>query len=342
MPQTPQAILEELKKGVYRPLYFLQGTEPFFIDQIVDYIEKNALSESEKGFNQVILYGKDQTVGNVIVQARRFPMMSERQVVVVREAQALPDLEKEEGQNLLAKYAAQPVPSTVLVFAHKYKKLDGRKALSGILDKKATLVNAEPLPDKNLNNWIGQYLKEKGFAAQAGAIELLADHIGNDLSRIAKEIEKLEIGLPAGAEVTKTLIHEKVGISKDYNIFEFQSALAQRNLSKSLQIAQYFAANPKSANIIPVLAMLFGYFTKVLLVHHHRQLPDDQLAKAVGLNSTYFLMDYKKARDRFSKEQVIHILHQIRLADGYCKGIKSGDRSELDIYKELIVQIVKT
>jgi DNA polymerase-3 subunit delta len=342
MATTPNTVLEELQKGVYRPLYFLQGEEPFFIDQIVNFIEENALEPSERSFNQLIMYGKDSTMGTVMNQARRFPMMAQRQIVVVREAQELADINRQDGQELLIKYAQNPVPSTILVFAHKYKKLDGRKELPKILDKKATLVNSEKIPDYKLNEWISAFIKEQKFSAGASAIQLLADHIGNDLSRIANEIEKLKISLPSGAEISKETIHEKIGISKEFNAFEFQNALASRNLMKSIQIAQYFVANPKASNIIPNLALLFNFFVRVLQIHANPNAGDEQLAKLLGLRSSFMLKDYKIAKSRFNTRQTLHIIHQLRLADGFAKGIDSGDRDMDAIYKDLILQIVRS
>lgn len=341
MPQNPQAILDELKSGVFRPFYFLQGDEPFYIDKIADYIENHALDSSERGFNQMVMYGKGNSVGQVVVQARRFPMMAQRQVVIVREAQELDDLNKEAGSKLLQNYAENQVPSTVLVLAHKYKKLDGRKSLAGIIDKKATLVNSDKMPDYKLAEWVTSYVKSQKMIANSAAIQLLTEHIGNDLSRIANELEKIKISLPEGAELRTELIHEKIGISKEFNGFEFQRALATRNLTKSIQIAQYFVANPKAQNIIPTLALLFGFFTKVLQIHMNKGMSDDALAKTIGLKSSFMLKDYQAAARLFSGPQLINIIHQIRLADGYSKGIDSGDRDEDSIYKDLIFQIVK-
>ena len=338
MATTPQTILEELKKGVFRPLYFLQGEEPFFIDQIINYLEENALEPSERGFNQLVMYGKDTNMGNIIVQARRFPMMAQRQLVVVKEAQEIADLNRQEGQELLAKYAANQVPSTILVFGYKYKKLDGRKELAKILDKKAILANSEKIADYKLNEWIGGYLRTINMPASSSAIQMLADHIGNDLSRIANELEKVKISLPEGKELTREVIHEKIGISKEFNVFEFQNALATRNRAKSLQIADYFVAKPKSTSPIQATSMLFTFFVKVLQVHIHSTLPDKDLAGILGVNP-FFVKDYKSAKNRFTVPQLLHVLHQIRLADGYSKGIDSGDREDGAIYKDLILQI---
>jgi len=338
MAQTPQTVLDELKKGIYRPLYFLQGEEPFYIDQIARYIEENALAESERGFNQLIMYGKDQTIGNVVVQARRFPMMAQRQVVIVREAQELQDFGRKEGQELLLKYVNEPVPSTVLVFAHKYKKVDGKTRLAKELEKNSTLVTSDKINDYKLTDWIVTYIRSIGLQANAAAVQLLADHIGNDLSRIANELEKVQSNM-AGKELTVELIHEKIGISKEFNGIEFQQALAHKNMKKALQIAQYFVSNPKSSNLIGNLALLFNFFVKVLVVHKSKGMQSKDLAIRLKVNP-FFVKDYESASRRFSETQLLHIIHQIRLADGYSKGIDSGSRETESIYKDLIFQIV--
>lgn len=338
MAQDPKTILDELKKGIYRPLYFLQGEEPFHIDQITRYIEENALTESERGFNQLIMYGKDHTVGNVVVQARRFPMMAQRQVVIVREAQDLSDISRKEGLDILMRYLAEPVPSTVLVFAHKYKKLDGKTKLAKEMDKVATVVNSEKLKEYQLNDWIGTYIRSIGLQANAAAVQLLADHIGNDLSRIANELEKVQANM-AGNELTVELIHEKIGISKEFNGIEFQQALAHKNMKKAIQIAQYFVSNPKASNLIGNLALIFNFFVKVLIVHKLKGMPSKDLAMRLQVNP-FFVKDYESAARRFSEPQLLHIIHQIRLADGYSKGIDSGSRETESIYKDLIFQII--
>lgn len=340
---NPQAILEEMKKGIFHPLYFVQGEEPFYIDQLLHYLEEHVLEPGERGFNQIVLYGKDTSMGQVIVQARRFPMMAQRQLVVVREAQDMADIGRKEGAELLEKYARNPVPSTILAFGFKYKKLDGRKELSKILEKQAVLVTSDKVPDYKLTDWIQAHLRSRSVPAGSMAVQLLADHIGNDLTRIAGEVEKVMSQLPAGSELTRELIHEKIGISKEFNTFEFQQALATRNTAKALQIAQYFVSNPRSSALIPNLATLFSFFTKVLLTHIHlgKGAADRELAQVLGVNP-FFVKDYKAAAQRFSLPRVLEIIHQIRMADGYSKGIDSGSRDEPAIYKDLIIQICLT
>jgi DNA polymerase-3 subunit delta len=340
MAQTAQVILEEMKKGVFHPLYFLQGEEPFFIDQIRQYAEEHALDPAERGFNQIILYGKETTMGNIMVQARRFPMMAQRQLVVIREAQEIQDFGKEEAQKLLMKYAESPVESTILLFAYKYKKLDGRKELGKVLDKKAILFHSEKVKDYQLTEWISAYLRTCGLQTGSGAAQLLADHLGNDLSRIANEVEKVKSSMKEGQELSRELILEKIGISKEYNVFELQSAIATRNLAKAIRITDYFIANPKSAALIPNLALLFGYFSKLLQIHDHPGVRDDELARKLGIHP-YIFKEYRAAAGRFSKNQVLSAMHQIRLADGMAKGLEAGEKDERAIYRELLIQILR-
>lgn len=338
MAHTAQGILDEMKKGIYHPLYFLQGEEPFYIDQIREYAEANALAEGEKGFNQIVLYGKETSMGQVMTQARRFPMMAQRQLVVVREAQEMPDFNKEESQKLLIRYAENPVPSTILLFAHKYKKLDGRKEAGKVLDKKAVLFTSEKVKDYQLNDWITAYLRSIGMAAEPGVSQLLADHLGNDLSRIAGELEKVRGTMQEGQSLSRALVLEKVGISKEFNAFEFQNALATRNLTKALQITDYFVANPKSAALIPNMAMLFNYFSKLLHIHENPGRRDDELARQLGIHP-YIFKEYRAAAGRYNKQQVVSAMHQIRIADGRSKGINRGEMDEKAIYRELLIRL---
>lgn len=340
MAQQAQGILDEMKKGIFHPLYFLQGEEPYFIDQIRAYSEDHALEEGEKAFNQIVLYGKDCTMGQVINQARRFPMMAQRQLVVVREAQEISDINKEEAQKLLLAYAENPVQSTILIFAHKYKKLDGRKELAKVLDKKAVLFTSEKVKDYHLADWISNYLRSIGLQAEAGVNQLLADYLGNDLGRIAGELEKVRSNLQEGQVLTKAQVMEKVGISKEFNVFEFQNAVAAKNLGKALRISDYFVANPKASSLIPNMAILFSFFSKLLVFHESPGLREDELAKKLGV-APFFLKDYRTAAQRYSKASVISALHHIRLADGKAKGLDRGEADDKAIYRDLLIGIVQ-
>lgn len=339
MPHRPEAVLEKLKKREFAPIYFLQGDEPYYIDLITDFIEANALAEHDKGFNQVVCYGKDVNVGTVVTQARRFPMMAERQVVIVKEAQEIADLQREDGQKLLESYVQNPVPSTILVLAHKHKTLDGRKPLTKTLDKNAILVDAKKLYDNKLPDWILFYVKDKGYRIQLPAAQLLADYIGNDLSRLSNEIDKLMLNIPAQSEINADHIQKYVGISKEYNVFELQAALIQRNVLKANQIIHYFEANPKSNPAIMVVVTLFGFFTKVLLAHAAPDRSEAGLAAALGINP-FFAKDYLAAMRNYPFGKVTHIIHYLRQADLQCKGVEAGHISEGDILRELVFKIL--
>jgi DNA polymerase-3 subunit delta len=298
------------------------------------------LEESERGFNQIILYGRDCNMAQVISQARRFPMMAQRQLVVVREAQEITDFGKEAAQKLLLQYADNQVQSTILIFAHKYKKLDGRKELGKALDKKAVLFTSEKVKDYHLVEWISTWLRSIGLQADHGVSQVLADHIGNDLSRIAGELEKVRSVMKEGETLTRALVLEKIGISKEYNSFELQNALATRNLAKALRITDYFVSNPKAAALIPNLALLFGFFSKLLFIHENPGIRDDELAKNLGVHPFIF-KEYRAAAGKFSKPQVVAALHQIRIADGKSKGIDRGDQDDRAIYREMLIRILQ-
>jgi len=339
MPQRPEAVLEKLKKRDFAPVYFLQGDEPYYIDLISAFIENNALAEHEKGFNQIVCYGKDVNVGTIVTQARRFPMMAERQVVIVKEAQEITDLTRDDGQKLLESYVQNPVPSTILVLAHKHKTLDGRRPLTKTLDKNAVLVEAKKLYDNKLPDWILFYVKDREYRIQPQATQLLADYIGNDLCRLSNEIDKLIINIPARSEITTDHIQQYVGISKEYNVFELQAALIGRNVLKANQIIYYFEANPKSCPAILVIVTLFGFFTKVLLAHAATDRSEAGIAAALGVNP-FFAKDYLAAMRNYPFPKVARIIHYLRQADLHCKGVEAGSISEGDILRELIYKIL--
>ena len=250
-----KAILNDLKKGKFSPIYFLQGDEPFFIDQITEYIEENALNETEKGFNLTVMYGKDTDLATVLTNARRYPMMAEKQVVIVKEAKELKDLDKTTSQkvegknvevNLLEEYARNPVQSTILVIAYKYKTLDGRKSLAQNLKKNAVFFTSEPLYDNKVPGWVEDYASQVGFSITPKATVLISEFVGNDLSRIANELDKISNNLSQNNTIDEDTIEKYVGISKEYNVFEFQNALGNKDSLKANRIVKYFQSDPKS------------------------------------------------------------------------------------------------
>lgn len=339
MSLHPDQVLREIKSGKYQPVYFLQGEEPFYIDQIVDFIEDNCIPETEKGFNQTVMYGKDVTMSQVVTNARRFPMMADRQVVIVKESKDIQDINKEEGQKLLMDYLDNPVPSTVLVFGHKHKKVDGRKPLSKALAKKAVMVTTAKLREHEVPGWIEQYVKGKGIAIGYESVQLLTEYLGNNLERLSNEISKITINLKEGEEITPQLIQKYVGINKDYNVFELQKAISQGNVLKANRIVNYFAANIKANPIIPTIAVLFSYYSKLLLVHGAKDKSDGGLARTLKL-PPFVVKEYKMAANRYSLGKVIQCIAVLRDADLKSKGVEAGSMSQEDLLKEMVFKLM--
>lgn len=339
MVSKAEDVLKDLKSGKYAPIYFLQGEEPFFIDQISNFIEKNAIAEHEKSFNQVVMYGKEATMNVILSNARRFPMMSERQVVIVKEAQNIPNLGKEEVDGLLLNYLQNPLPSTILVFAHKYKKIDGRKPLAKELDKKAILVTSEKIKDFQLPAWIEAYVKSQGHNIDTNTSSFLADSIGNNLELIANELTKIFINFTEPTLLTKDHIQKYVGINKEYNNFELLKAIGFRDMVKANKIIHYFSQNPKSNPLIPMLALIYNYFAKIALIHANKNLGEAELAKITGVNP-YFLKEYKSAAKNYHLGKVIDCFGYIQEADLRSKGVDSGGMDEAEILREMIFKIM--
>ena len=338
MPASPESVLSDLKNNKYAPVYFLQGDEPFYIDQIADYVENNALSEAERGFNQTVMYGKDCQMNMILTNAKRYPMMAERQVVIVKEAQEIQDINKEEGQKLLLDYIQQPLPSTILVICHKYKSLDKRKALGKSLDKYTVLVDTKKMYDNQLPTWVEQYVKSKGYGIEVKATQMLADYIGNDLERLSNEIQKVLINYKDKINLTPEIIQKHVGISKDYNVFELQKALQVKDVVKANQIVNYFEANPKKNPIIPIIAMLYSFFSKLMMVHGSKDKTQGAIASLLKVNP-FFVKDYLMACNNYNLLRTVNIIHYIKEADLRSKGVGFSG-TEGQILKELVFKIL--
>lgn len=339
MPSKPEEVLKDLRSGKYAPIYFLQGEEPFFIDQITDYIEKNALAEHEKSFNQIILYGKDANVSGILNNARRFPMMADRQVVIVKEAQNVSDLNKEDGYKLLIAYLQNPLPSTILVFAHKYKTLDGRKPLSKEMDKKAILVNSVKVPEYKLAPWIEDYFKQKGFTIDLKAAQLLAESIGNKLDVLTNEVDKMLINFDEPVKIESSHIQQFIGISKDYNNFELTKAISFRDVLKANKIIDHFRQNQRSNPLIPIIALLYLHFSRLLLVHANKNLSEREMASVIKVNP-YFVKEYLIAAKNYPLGKVIDNVGYLKEADLRSKGINANSWEDSEILKELIFKIM--
>jgi DNA polymerase-3 subunit delta len=339
MPQTPQAVLKELKAKKFAPIYFLEGEEPFFIDQITDYIEKNAIAEHERGFNQIILYGKDSTIGLIINNARKFPMMAERQVVIVKEAQSISDFGKEESQKLLINYLQNPLPSTILVFAHKHKKLDGRLAITKELDKKTVFVRSEKVSESKLNAWVDEYIRELGHTIEPKASQLLADSIGNNLEVLTNEVGKMLINFQGSTKITPQHISQFIGINKDYNNFEFMKAIGFKNVIKANQIIQYFIQNPKAHPVIPLFGLMYSYFTRIAMIHQAKGATEQQISALIGL-PPFVAREYIEVARNYKLGKVIDIFRYLKEADLRFKGVDSGSMTEAENLRELVYKIL--
>ncbi|MBA9077423.1 DNA polymerase III subunit delta [Rufibacter quisquiliarum] len=343
MALTAEDILKQLKNREFAPVYFLQGEEPYYIDLISDYIEQHALNDMEKGFNQVVMYGKDVDVPTVLLQAKRFPMMSDRQVVIVKEAQNLANLEadpeKDPAARQLDAYLNNPLPSTILVFCHKHKVLDGRKRLAKLLTKNAVLLTTKKLYENQVPAWISQFIKSKNLLATPQAVMMLGEYIGADLSRLANEIEKLAINMKPGQTIDEGLVQENIGISKEYNIFELQNAITRQDVLKANRILNYFESNPKDNPLIPNLVLLFSFFSKLLTLHLLPQVNEQTVAKSLG-NRGFLAKEYMQALRNYPYGRVLQIIGFIHQADLQSKGITGGSMADAAILKELVFKVL--
>ncbi len=334
---TFEKIMTDLRNKKYAPIYFLFGDEPYYIDQISNYIMENVLSDSEKSFNQTVIYGKDTDTASVITMAKRYPMMASYQVVIVKEAQDLKNI------NDLVYYLDNPQKSTILVLNHKYKKLDKRKKVFTQLKKSGVLFESKKVYDNKIPAWIESYLKQRKAGIDQRSSFLLADYLGNNLSKIANELEKLLISLPANKrQITPELIERNIGISKDYNTFELTASLAKRDKLKAYRIINYFGQNEKEHPFPVVVAALFFYFSKVLAYHFlPKPIKSDNRQLAASLKVVpFFVKDYKLAARNFSPRKTVAIISILREYDLKSKGVNNSTASSLELMREMIYKIL--
>lgn len=339
MDASVKKILTDLKARKFAPVYFLQGEETFYIDLISEFIETNVLSEAEKGFNQVVVYGKDAAMATILTHAKRFPMMAERQVVIVKEAQDIPDLNKETGARLLLDYLTKPVPSTVLVFCHKHKSLDKRKELGKKIDQYSVALTTKKMYDNQLPDFVQEYAREKKVNIEERAVITLCEYVGNDLHRLANEVDKLSLSLAPGTPITADQVMHNVGVSKEYNIFELQKAILQKDALLASRIVNYFERNTKKNPMIPVVAYLFSFFSKLLAATQATDKSDKGLVSALKI-SPYTARDYSLALRQYPAEKIIESIGCIKEADLKLKGVNAGSDTEGQIFRELIYRIM--
>lgn len=327
-------LVADIRNGNIKPIYFLMGAEPYYIDQISNFIEQTVLSEEEKGFNQMVLYGRETTIDDIVANAKRYPMMAERQVLIVKEAQELSrTIEK------LVNYVNNPQPTTVLVVNYKYKKIDKRKALYKALKKVGVVHESKKLYENQVGEWIRRVLKPKDFTITPKASQMLVEFLGTDLSRINNELEKLQIILPKGSQITPEHIEENIGISKDYNNFELRKAVGSKNVLKAHQIANYFAENPRDNPMVVTVALLFNFFGQLLHYHGLQDKSSRSVASALRVNP-YFVNEYIDAARNYPMKKVSAVIGTLREFDVKSKGVGANAIPQGDLLKELLVRIM--
>jgi DNA polymerase III subunit delta len=327
-------IIQDLTKKIYHPVYFLTGEEPYYIDQISDYIENNVLTEAEKGFNQAVFYGRDSEPLTVMETARRFPMMASQQVVIVKEAQEWKNLES------LQKYLHAPSKSTILVINYKYKKIDGRTELSKLLKKNAIYYESKKIRDYQIPQWVEKYVREKGYSINPQATQMLADFLGENLGKIVNELNKLFILVPKGTPITPGHVEKNIGISKDFNTFELTNALGNRDVLKANRIINYFAANPGSNPVPAITGVLFSYYTRMFRYHFMPEKSDSAVMAEFKLPPNIAKKFVTEAR-RYTPTRIFEIIGIIREYDMKAKGLESsGEVSQGDLLKEMIYKIL--
>ncbi len=326
-------IVDDIKQGKLKPIYFLMGEEPYYIDKISDFIEETVLDESEKGFNQIVMYGRDVSVDEIVSSAKRFPMMAEHQVIIVKEAQDLTrTIDKLEA------YATNPQPSTILVFNYKYKKLDKRKKVYKAIAKNGLIFESKKLYENQVGDWITKVLRGKKYSIEPKASQMLVEFLGTDLSKISNELDKLTSVLKEGTIISPNHIEENIGISKDFNNFELRKAVGNKDVVKANRIINYFSQNPKNNPLVMTISLLNSFFTQLLMYHGLKDKSKASVARALGVNP-YFVDDYVSAARNYPMRKVSQVIGFLRDSDVKSKGV-GANQSQADILKELIFKIL--
>jgi DNA polymerase-3 subunit delta len=332
---SAETIISDWKKNKFKPIYWLEGDEEYFIEKVINYAEKSILNESESSFNLTVFYGKDADWVEVINACRRYPMFAERQVVLLKEAQQMREVDKLEA------YIENPLSSTVFVVSYKEKKVDGRTRLAKILKEKGVVLTTKKLYENQLPEWTMAIVQEKGYSISQKALWILVDHIGNDLSRIENEIEKISVNLGTRTNINEDDIERYVGVSKDFNVFELQAALANKDLPKAIRIIQYFEANPKAAPIQYILPSLYSFFSKVYMIYGSDSRDPKQLSATIGINP-FVMKEYIQASRLYTIsgiEKAILLLHNYNLKS---IGINDSGTEDASLLKEMAVKIVSS
>lgn len=328
-------IIADIKGRKLQPVYLLHGEEPYYIDLVSDAIENGVLDDAQKGFDQTVLYGKDTDFATVINAAKRYPMMSDYQVIIVKEAQNL----KWKDDELLLSYLENPMKSTVLVLAYKHGKFDKRKKAYKAAEKAGVVLESAKLYDDKVAPWIAAFVKGRGWAIHPAASALMAEYLGNDLSKVVNELEKLMLNVPQGQEISAADIERNIGISKDFNVFELNTALAKRDTAKAFRIVAYFAANPRNNPIQVVLGAMAGYFTKILKYHYLTDKSPQAVARELGVHP-FFTREYDIAARSYNRRKTFDIISYLRECDLKSKGLNAVNTEPGDLLKELVYKIL--
>ncbi|MFV0310020.1 MAG: DNA polymerase III subunit delta [Dysgonomonas sp.] len=331
---TFEQIIADIKARKFKPVYLLMGDEPYYIDEITDMLVSTVLPEEEKDFNQTIRYGMETDVASVITMARSFPMMSDYQLIVIKEAQNLTKIEE------LEVYAKNPLHTTVLVLNYKNGTLDKRKKLYAEIDKNGIVFESKKIPEYKIPAFISSYMQQKGLAIDAKSAQMLSDYLGNDLSKLTNEIAKLLIAIPGGqTQVTPNLIEENIGISKDFNNFELLKAVIEKNTFKVNQIADYFEKNPKNNPLIVTLVVLFNFFSNLMICYWAKNKTEQGIAAELGFRNPYQAKDYVAAIRNYNAFKCMEILSLLRIYDAKCKGVDNVSTPDGELLKELLYKI---
>lgn len=328
-----EQMISAIQNRKFKPVYMLMGEEPYYIDKISDYIEKNVLSEDEKSFNQTVLYGRDTTIEEIISNAKRYPMMADYQVVIVKEAQELA-----RTIDQLESYVVNPQPTTILVLCYKYKPLDKRKKITKLFAEKGELLESKKLYDNQVAPWINQTLSGSGYKIEPKAAAMLAEFLGTNLSKVNNELDKLKIILPQGTTITPAHIERNIGISKDYNVFEFRNALGEKNKLKANQIVRYFAQNPKENPITLITGQVFAFYSQLLQYHGLPDKNPKNVASLLKINP-YFVKDYELAARNYPMRKVSSIVASLRDIDMKSKGVGGSFPTE-ELLKDMLIAIL--
>ena len=332
-----ELIFKNIKNKEFLPIYFFHGEEAYYIDAAVKALENDVLTEDEKAFNQTVVYGKDTNYNEILSLAKQYPMMGDKQLIIVKEAQDLKF--NDEETKILEKYVENPVESTILVFAHKHKKVDSRKKVFKTLDKAKMLFHSEPVKDYNLAKWIDDEAKNLQIKLAPGISQLLADYLGNDLSRIANELNKMKLVLKDGEVLDGKLVETHIGISKEFNVFELQKALGKKDANTAFKIAYYMGKNPKTNPIVMTIGNLYNFFSNVVLYHTVSHQSPPTIASELGINP-YFVKDYAEAARLYPLKFATRIISVLREIDLKSKGLGAVNMDEGELLKEMVYKII--